>query len=324
MAEFSKHTPIKGIVPPMVTPLSDRNLLDVAGLTRLIEHLITGGVHGLFILGTTGEGASLSYQIRMDFIERTCKQVAGRIPVLVGITDTIFAESVEIATKAARCGANALVLAPPYYFQLGQQEMLDYLEDMTKEISLPLYLYNMPHLTKFFFEIDTVVAASKMPKIVGMKDSSGDMVFFHKLKRALKHNPDFSIFTGREELLAESLLLGADGGITGGAMINPKPFVELYKIIKSTKNLEEVEHWHNQILEIGTHFYGIGRYGSSMMKGIKSALSCMGICEDALAEPFRSFKEKERKIVLENLIKMKLINKESAKHGTSTSRCCPS
>jgi dihydrodipicolinate synthase/N-acetylneuraminate lyase len=113
-------SPLRGIIPPMITPLLDRDTLDVTGLERLIEHILGGGVHGLFILGTTGEAPSLSYRLRYELIDRACKQVNDRVPVLVGITDTCFTESINTANKARDAGAHAVVLAPPYYFPAGQ------------------------------------------------------------------------------------------------------------------------------------------------------------------------------------------------------------
>ena len=85
MNEANLPGPLRGIIPPMVTPLSDRDTLDLAGLERLVEHIVAGGVHGLFILGTTGEGPSLSYRMRCELIERVCDQVGDRVPVLVGV-----------------------------------------------------------------------------------------------------------------------------------------------------------------------------------------------------------------------------------------------
>ena len=105
--------PLTGIVPPLVTPLRDRDELDVPGLEKLVEHVLSGGVAGLFILGTTGEGPSLSYRLRGELVARVCRQVSGRVPVLVGITDTAFAESVNLARTAEKCGADAVVVAPP-------------------------------------------------------------------------------------------------------------------------------------------------------------------------------------------------------------------
>ncbi len=116
---------IRGIIPPLVTPLRERDMLDVAGLERLIEHVLSGGVHGLFVLGTTGEGPSLSYRLRREVISRTCRQVANRVPVLVGITDTAFVESVHLSQHAAEAGARAVVTSAPYYFPAGQPELLE-------------------------------------------------------------------------------------------------------------------------------------------------------------------------------------------------------
>ena len=110
--------PLRGIITPMVTPLLDRDSLDIPGLERLIEHILAGGVHGLFLLGTTGEAPSLSYRLRKELITRACKQVNNRLPVLVGITDTSFVESVNVAVEAQKAGARASfwrphIISPP-------------------------------------------------------------------------------------------------------------------------------------------------------------------------------------------------------------------
>ena len=150
----------------MVTPLRGRDELDLPGLERLIEHILSGGVNGLFILGTTGEGPSLSYQLRRDLIQRVCQQVNNRVPILVGITDTAFVESFNIAHSAADSGASAVVLAPPYYLPEAQPELHEYLEHLVPELPLPLYIYNMPALTKVHFELDTVRRAMDEPRII--------------------------------------------------------------------------------------------------------------------------------------------------------------
>src|ERR1700722_3121264 len=116
MTPSSSFHSLRGIIPPVVTPLLGRDELDAAGLERLIEHMLAGGVHGLFLLGTTGEAPGLSYRLRREFIERACRQVAGRVPVLVGITDTAFVEALNLARFAAEAGAQALVLAPPFSY----------------------------------------------------------------------------------------------------------------------------------------------------------------------------------------------------------------
>ncbi|MHC4692800.1 MAG: dihydrodipicolinate synthase family protein [Planctomycetota bacterium] len=301
--------PIRGIIPPMVTPLLDRDSLDVAGLEKLIEHILAGGVQGLFILGTTGEAPSLSQRLRRELIERVCEQVKGRVPVLVGITDTCFVESVNIACKAKDAGAQAVVLAPPYYFPAGQGELLEYLEHLMPELPLPLVLYNMPSYTKLVFEPKTVKAAAAITGIVGIKESSGDMVYFNKLLSLLKKQPDFSLLMGHEELLAEAVLAGAHGGVCGGANLVPKLYVNLYNAAYS-KDMPTVESLQKKVMQISKAIYGVGKYESSYLKGLKCALSCMGICSDFLAEPFHRFRRAERKVIRRHIEELGIMQNE--------------
>lgn len=174
----------------MITPLQDRDVLDVAGLERLIEHILAGGVHGLFILGTTGEAPSLSYRLRRELIERTCRQVRERVPVLVGVTDTAFVESVNLARHAADAGAAAVVLAPPYYFPAGQDELVEYVQHLVAELPLPVFLYNMPMMTKVVIEPDTIRRLRDQPRIMGVKDSSGDLAYFDQLLAVARARPE--------------------------------------------------------------------------------------------------------------------------------------
>jgi len=293
MESSNLRMPFRGIIPPMVTPLVDKDQLDIEGLERLINHILEGGVHGLFVLGTTGEAPSLSYRLRRELIQRSCREVGGRVPVLVGITDTSFAESVHIARLAADAGAAAVVLAPPYYFPAGQPELLEYLMHLTPQLPLPLFLYNMPSHTKLFFEPETVRKAADIPSIVGLKDSSGNMIYFHQLRLLFEDRQEFSLLVGPEELLAETLLLGGHGGVSGGANMFPELYVSLYNAAIE-KDLEKVLALHRKVMRIRSTIYSVGKYGSSVIKGIKCVLSCMGICSDFMAEPFHRFRDQER------------------------------
>jgi 4-hydroxy-tetrahydrodipicolinate synthase len=287
----------------MVTPLLDRDQLDVAGLERLLEHILAGGVNGLFILGTTGEGPSLSYRLRRELIERVCRQVAGRVPVLVGITDTAFAESVLLARQAEVSGARALVLAPPYYLPEAQPELQEYLDHLVPELPLPLFLYNMPSLTKVSFELPTIQRALQDQRIIGFKDSSGDMSYFEEVAELIKARPDWSLLIGPEEKLFKSLQLGGDGGVSGGANLFPKLYVKVVAAYRAG-DLEQAEAWQRVIQQVSDSFYRIGKYSSSIIKGIKCALACQGICDDFMAEPFHRFRPAEREVVQARLLKM--------------------
>ena len=287
-------TPLRGIIPPMVTPLKDRDALDVPGLERLIQHVLAGGVHGLFLLGTTGEGPSLSHHLRRELIERSSKLVNGRVPLLAGITDTSFVESVNLARAAAEAGANAVVLAPPYYLPEGQPELREYLEHILPELPLPLFLYNMPPLTKVSFELDVVRWALDQPRIVGMKDSSGSMVYFNRVREATRARAGWSLLVGPEELLAEAVLLGGHGGVCAGANIFPRLYVELYAAAERG-DLSRVRALHSMAMRVAEEVYRVGQHPSAVIKGVKCALSCLGLCDDFMAEPFHRFRDAERK-----------------------------
>jgi dihydrodipicolinate synthase/N-acetylneuraminate lyase len=293
MKKMGLTQPLRGIIPPLITPLMDRDTLDIGGLERLIEHVLAGGVQALFILGTSGEGPSLSYRLRRDLIDRVCRQVVRRVPVLVAITDTAFVESVILARHAADCGASAVVLAPPYYMPEGQPELREYLEHLLPELPLPLLLYNMPPLTKVPLEIDTIRWAMDQPGIVGLKDSSSDMIYFHRVAEHLEQRADWALLVGPEELLVESVLLGGHGGVNGGANIFPRLYVRTYEAARDG-NLIRAREGHNRIRRLSEQLYHVGHHPSTVIKGMKSALSCIGICNDFMAEPFSRFRQPER------------------------------
>lgn len=295
-----------GIIPPMVTPLKERDELDVAGLERLIEHMLAGGVHGLFVLGTNGEGPGLSHRLKREVVERVCRQVAGRVPIFVGITDTSFVESVNLARFSSEAGASAAVLAPPFYFSASQVELFEYLEHMTRELPLPLMLYNLPSLTKLVLEPDTVRRAMELPGVVGVKDSSADMLYFHQLQLLRRERPDFSLLVGPEGLLGEAVLLGADGGVSGGANVFPELYVALYDAAVNGRR-DRVAQLHDAVMRIGLSLFSVGQYGSSFLKCLKCALALEGVCNDFMCEPFRRFKEAERKRMAMHLQESKLL-----------------
>lgn len=298
--------PLRGIVPPMITPLLDIDTLDVKGMEKLVEHIIAGGVSGLFVLGTTGEFSSISYRLRYEVIERVCKQVDGRIPVLVGVTDTSIIESVEMAQFALECGADAVVAAPPFYYASGQPELIEYYQNLARRLPLPLYLYNMPVHTKVMIEPKTVRVLSEEPNIIGLKDSSANMAYFRSVQHTMRDKPSFELFMGPEEITADAVLLGGNGGVNGGANMFPKLYVEMYNAA-AAQDIEKVKELHSIIMEISSKIYTVGKYGSSYLKGLKCALSVMGICDDFIADPFHRFKSEERTIIETNLKSLGLL-----------------
>lgn len=288
-------TPLQGVIPPLVTPLTSRDTIDEEGTERLLNHVIEGGVAGVFILGTTGEAPSLSYRLRRDFIALASRIVDGRVPLLVGITDTSFVESVELACVAKEAGAAAVVLSTPYYFPAGQTELTQYVEHIVAELPLPLMLYNIPSLTKVTFEIDTIRNLAKHEQIVGVKDSGGDMDYFRELVTLKEIRPDWTMLVGPEHLLAESVQMGGDGGVNGGANIFPKLFTGMFDAVQAG-DAGRIAALQEQIDRLQP-IYDVGKYASRFIKATKCALSLQGICSDHMAEPFNHFFEPERQKV---------------------------
>ena len=301
MANTHFKTPLSGIIPPLVTPLVDNETLDVESLERLIEHLIAGGVHGLFVLGTTGEEQSLSYDVRKQMIRESCRINRGRLPLLACITDTSIVESIKLARVAADCGADGVVSAPPYYFATGQPELAQFYEELVPQLPLPVFLYNMPSHVKVSFAPDTVRRIAELDQVVGFKDSSANAVYFQSVMYKMQHRPDFAMLVGPEEITGECVLLGGDGGINGGANMFPELYVGMYNAARQ-RDIETVLKLQQYIMQISTSIYTVGRHGSSYLKGLKCALSLLGIInDDFVASPFYKFEAPERQKIQQAL-----------------------
>lgn len=283
--------PLKGIIPPLVTPLLENGGLDLSGLDNLVEHVLDGGVHGLFVLGTTGEGTSLSHDLRKQMVSETCARVQERVPLLVCITDTSFEESLELAHHAKQAGADVLVTAGPYYLPISQDEMQEYLEALLPQLSLPFLLYNMPSCTKLNLSLETVKKARELGAI-GIKDSSGDMAYLNTLLNEFKDDTDFSVITGSELCLHETILNGGQGGVAGGANFFPRLFVDLYEA-SIARDMDKIMLLRKKVVQIDTTIYAVGKNTSKYIKGIKSALAALGICKDFTALPITPFGESD-------------------------------
>jgi dihydrodipicolinate synthase/N-acetylneuraminate lyase len=299
--------PLSGIIPPLVTPLLDNNTLDVAGLEKLIDHLLSGGVHGLFILGTTGEATSLNYNLRKELIKRVSELVNNRIPVVAGITDTSLHGSLEIAEYAKKYGLDGVVLAPPYYVPISQEEMREYLENLAPRLPLPFLMYDMPSCTKMHMSVETIKKAKDLGAI-GIKDSSGDMAYLFSLIQEFKSSPDFAIIAGTELFLPDTILQGGHGAVAGGANLYPRLFVELYNA-SVARDLDTIAALRDKVMMIDNTIFSVGKHKSRIIKGIKCALSVMGICSDYVALPLRKFRSEERKRIEQHVEELnKLIN----------------
>jgi 4-hydroxy-tetrahydrodipicolinate synthase len=294
----------RGIIPPLATPLLTQNSIDLAGLERLIEHTLSAGVHAVLILGTTGEAPSLSHELRLEMIRTSCALVGERVPVLIGVMDTSFNEAVRTGHAAADSGAAALLVVPPYYFTYSQQDLLHYIELLAAEVSLPILLYNIPQYTKVAYSVETVAQASRMERVIGIKDSGGDMSYLNRVIESVGNRPDFAVLIGPEEKLVEGLRAGASGGVCGGANLFPRMFVQIYEAA-ARADWPAAERLQQLARQVSATLYQTGDRESSYLRGLKTALAFEGICSDLPALPFNRFSFAEREAIEAGLARVR-------------------
>lgn len=285
---------LRGIVPPMVTPLLSHHKLDENGISKLVHHIIAGGVHGLFVLGTSAEALSLGMAMRKDLLGQVAEEVSGRVPLLVGITDTSLHEAIHFAEIAQEAGAAAVVAASPFYFPTSQSALYDFFKTLSEEVALPLFIYNIPSHAKVALEADTILRLLELPNMAGYKDSTGDMVMFHQLQPGFREKPGKVYLVGPEELLTESVLFGGHGGINGGANIFPQLYVQLYEAAVN-REVEKMLHLHSKVIALSIAVYNKGGKGKSVIQGIKAALAALGICRNKVAMPMHDLSAEEKR-----------------------------
>ncbi|MCC6493915.1 MAG: dihydrodipicolinate synthase family protein [Pirellulales bacterium] len=283
---------VQGIVVPLASPLKSIDELDVGALEQLVEHVIAGGVSGLFLLGTCGEGVSLSHRLQRELVERVCRQTANRVRVLACVTDTSPGETAALIQFAAEAGADTVVVAPPFYLPLSQSELSDYLLNLAAQSPLPVMLYNMPDLTKIPIEISTVRRLMDHPRVIGVKDSSGNLAYFEQLCRLSPQRNDWSVMIGPEHLLAQAIAMGAQGGVAGGANLFPRLFVDLYRAATTRSDrLEELVALADRLNAV----YGNETASAAtVIKGLKASLAALDIGNGRPAPPLAPLEPAER------------------------------
>jgi dihydrodipicolinate synthase/N-acetylneuraminate lyase len=285
--------PLRGIVPPIVTPLTEDAQFDVPSFVGLTERLTQAGVHGIFLLGTTGEFASLTTDTRRQIVFEGCRAAAPRVPVIVNVSDTSLEMSLQLTAAAAQAGAAAVAICPPYYFSLTQEDLFRYARRFAQASDLPVFLYNIPQNAHSEFEVSTVRRLAELPNIVGLKNSNANLEYVSSIANIKSQRPAFSLLVGNEELMLSAMSVGADGSVCGGANIFPSLFVSLFHAIQSGSQAQ-AKSLQDLVVKIANQLYTVGSAKTSYLRGMKAALAALGVCGDMLAEPLHVFDPDER------------------------------
>lgn len=234
----------------------------------------------------------MTVEMQHELIQLAVEYTAGRTNVLVHIADSCFERSVALANFAAASGADYAVSALPYYFSLTQDEICDYYTRLADAINLPLFLYNIPAQTKMMMDPKTVAKLAAHPNIIGMKDSSGNGTYFNTLLAVVKPaHPDFSIMVGPDEMLASTMAVGGNGGVNSGSNLFPRLYVSLFEACRKGDK-ERILALQALVMKVSTDVYSPDGTPVSFMKGLKAALSSLGIIRNCVLPPLHPANER--------------------------------
>lgn len=208
-------TRFKGIFPPVPTIVDESGNFDRSGMARMIDHVISNGADGMLILGSGGEFCHLSTAQRKEIAAFCLHHVAGRVPVLIGIASPGTAETIELGRHAHQAGANGVLVVNPYYAKLSDEARFTHYQRVAEALETPVFLYNFPDLTGQDIGLDIITRLARdVPNIVGIKDTIDNISHTREIiNRVHTFRPDFIIFSGYDEYLLDTLLLGGHGGI---------------------------------------------------------------------------------------------------------------
>jgi len=300
MKNGTKH---RGVVVPMVTPVNRAGGLDEVAVDRLVDFLIAGGVNGVFVLGTTGEGVAVPHDVRRKLVDRTVRRVQGRALVYVGISGLQPNEAVS-GNQYFQVGADAVVACPPVGFPV--ELVQGWFRALLDGLRGPLMMYNIPQTTKVSVPLDVIEALLGHPQLIGLKDSENNGKRLEELMRRFGGRPGFSIFVGVGALMARGLRLGADGIVPSVGNLIPDICHQLFTCAQRG-DWAGVE-LHAARMNVVAGLYQTGRTLGESLAALKAALHCRGICEPNVLPPLSPLTEGETQQLRGQMNQLKLLS----------------
>lgn len=295
-----KNVELKGIIPPILTPMNADETVNLTELRNQIERMLEGGVHGIFPVGTNGEGYILSEEEKIEVLRATIEQVNGRVPVYAGTGCISTRDTIRMSRKAEELGADVLSIITPSFALASQKELYDHYVEVAKNVNIPIVLYNIPARTGNKLLPETVAKLAKdVDNIMGAKDSSGDwdnLLAYINLTKDL--DKDFRVLSGNDSLILPCLEAGGAGGIAGCANVYPHVMASIYDLFKEGK-LEEAKTAQDSI----TSFRAVFKYGNPNTV-VKKAVSLLGYPVGDCRRPFNYLVEEGveelKKVLVDN------------------------
>jgi 4-hydroxy-tetrahydrodipicolinate synthase len=281
---------LKGVYPAMATPLTPDEKVDKPAIRKLVHYLLDGNVHGIVLLGSTGEFPAMTESMRQEVIEEALDEINGKVPVLIGCGEPGTQRTIEQAKIASKTKADGLLVALPYYFPLDQAAVARHYEMVADAATLPVVMYNFPQMTKITIAPDTLAKLAGHKNIMGVKDSSGDFVGLQRYLDATA-GTDFSVMSGNPALGLSAYQLGAKGGIYAGCSLFPKQCVDGYNAFMKGDMAAAIAM--QKKLSLLTLMAGFGPNAAV----IKFGLSKLGVCGPTVTAPMCLAGGQDEKII---------------------------
>lgn len=293
---------LRGIVPPVVTPLHADETIDEGALETQLNRLIEAGVHGIFFLGTTGEQAALRNSERIKAIRAAARVTAGRVPLIVGCMDSSTSRAIDNIRDAEAAGADAVALTPPYYYlSRGEDDQIPHYRACAAATGLPVVIYNIPLTTKVQVQPETMAKLAELPNVIGVKDSSGDFTHFQKILSLLRGKEGFGIMVGSPPLAGAAILYGGTGAVPGIANLDPQVMLEVYAAAQAG-NMPALIKLQDRVHRL----VALSMLGAPIAC-FKAALELMGVCKHYTTAPIPALSPEKREAVATILRELELL-----------------
>jgi 4-hydroxy-tetrahydrodipicolinate synthase len=292
---------LKGVIPPIITPVDSDENVDEEGLKNVIDHVIDGGVHGVFVLGSNGEFYALDFENQKKAVEITVKHVNGRVPVYAGASAITTKECIKLAKMAEDVGADAISVLAPMFIQPNEEEMYNHFKAIADSTKLPVLLYNNPGKTTNNISVSLLEKLAKIDNIIGIKNTSMDFAQTIQYIDATKDNDNFKVLSGIDYYIYGTLMHGGVGCVAGTANVAPKLVVDIYEKYMAGDYAGAMEAQYKLIPLRNTYSYG------SFPVVMKDCLNLMGINVGDPVKPIEHCTQERLEAIKKVLIDLELI-----------------
>ncbi len=294
-----------GAVVPLVTPIAAGGGLDEPALARLVDAQVSGGVEGIFVLGTTGEGAHVPREVRHRLVQLAVERAAGSTLIFAGLGDVNWADVSE-ANEFFDAGVSAVVTHPPIREKVAAEKLYDWYLALLAKLKGPLLLYNMPMTTGISIPLDAVEKLRAHPRLAGIKDSENNPQRHEELLRRLGGKRDFSVFIGVGALMEKGLKQGADGIVPSVGNLIPDVCHQLCATARKA-DWAAAGQLSSRMTAVAA-LYQKGRNLNESLSALKAAMHLRGLCAPLVLPPLRRVSDTEMEKIRHHMIELHLLN----------------